>query len=186
MRWCLAVQDQVANDMILGTGAYKRGVTGTVYRPGADAGWGVMTGLAAPTAVRSHYPKPEVTAAIVARAAALRGGKVVGGPTDAPARSVLTDTVAIFADGERGLHWETIAARLVERFPEHYRAATAETVSAQLRAAGVPSVDVKAKGATRKGARLTAILAASGAANSGEAEADHTSSTVTEGDEDAG
>ena len=39
--------------MILGTGAYKRGLTGTVYRPVFDAGWGCMTGGAAPVAVRS-------------------------------------------------------------------------------------------------------------------------------------
>ncbi|MEU0569294.1 hypothetical protein ABZ297_28510 [Nonomuraea sp. NPDC005983] len=44
MRACLAIQDHIANDMILGTGAYRAGITATGYRPGIDAGWAMVTG----------------------------------------------------------------------------------------------------------------------------------------------
>lgn len=81
VRWCMAVQDHYANDMILGTGAYKRGLTGTTYRPELDAGWGVMTGLASPVQVRSQFPDQAETTSMVARAKALRGGVVLRKPT---------------------------------------------------------------------------------------------------------
>src|SRR5690606_32947095 len=38
-RFCLAVMDQLANDMILGTSAYKNGYRATQFEPGRDAGW---------------------------------------------------------------------------------------------------------------------------------------------------
>jgi S-DNA-T family DNA segregation ATPase FtsK/SpoIIIE len=44
-RWCLSVLDQIANDQIMGTGAYKRGQTGTMFRPEVDAGWGFTVGM---------------------------------------------------------------------------------------------------------------------------------------------
>jgi S-DNA-T family DNA segregation ATPase FtsK/SpoIIIE len=160
VRWCMAVQDQVANDMILGTGAYKRGLTATAYRPGADAGWGVATGLAAPTAVRSHFPDPATAAAIVARATALRGG-VVGGPVDeAPRRDVLADVLRVFATaGRRALHWDGLAAQLAEAAPE-YAGIGADAVSALVRDKGVPSESVKVDGVTRRGCKRAEIEAA--------------------------
>jgi S-DNA-T family DNA segregation ATPase FtsK/SpoIIIE len=159
VRWCMAVQDQVANDMILGTGAYKRGVTGTAYRPGVDAGWGMMTGLDQPTAVRSQYPDEKTGKAILARAAALRG-RVVGEDIDAVAtRDVLDDVIRVFATiGRPGVHWQTLAALLGEVAPEAYADTSAEVISAQLRALGVASRDVKdSEGVTRKGCRRTEV-----------------------------
>ncbi|GGK09558.1 cell division protein FtsK [Pilimelia anulata] len=153
IRWCLAVPDQVANDMILGTGAYKRGVTGTVYRPGVDAGWGVLTGLAEPTATRSHFPEAKTTASIVARATALRGGVVVGDTVPvARARDLAGDLVAVAA--RNGQHWTTAAATLVQRWPEAYPTMTGEALSELARAQGVVSTDVKIGGRTLKGYRL--------------------------------
>lgn len=161
VRWCMAVQDQVANDMILGTGAYKRGLTATAYRPGLDAGWGVITGLAEPTAIRSHFPTPEVSAAIVARASALRGGVPVGDSGPAPARTdVLQDVLRVFAHvGRRGLHWQTLAALLAEQQPEAYAGITAEAVSARVRGEGVPSEDVKVDGTVLKGCKRAEVEA---------------------------
>lgn len=158
IRWCLAVPDQVANDMILGTGAYKRGITGTVYRPEIDAGWGVLTGLAEPTAVRNHFPTPEVTAQIIARATALRGGTVVGDAvTVAAARDLLADLLAVAASN--GQHWDKAAPALAERWPEAYPAMSQDTLSELARARGLASVDVKVAGRTRKGYKLTDLRA---------------------------
>jgi S-DNA-T family DNA segregation ATPase FtsK/SpoIIIE len=152
IRWCLAVPDQVANDMILGTGAYKRGITGTVYRPYIDAGWGVLTGLAEPTAVRSHFPDAATTATIVARAQALRGGLVVGSADLPAARDLLADLLAVSA--RNGQHWAPAAMALGERWPQAYPALTAEALSELARARGLASVDVKISGRNLKGYKL--------------------------------
>jgi len=162
MRWCLAVQDQLANDMILGTGAYKRGQSATVYRPGHDAGWGIFTGLAEPTAVRSHFPSPEVAAAMVRRATQLRGG-VIGNDEQwqAPRHDTLADVLRVFAHaGRPGLQWVTLAELLGEQLPETYAGLAPEVLSATLRDAGVPSVDVKVDGVNLKGCRRDAVDAA--------------------------
>jgi S-DNA-T family DNA segregation ATPase FtsK/SpoIIIE len=156
IRWCLAVPDQVANDMILGTGAYKRGITGTVYRPVIDAGWGVLVGLAEPTAVRGHFPAPQTTAAIVARATALRAGRVVGAGTDLPEpRDLLADLTAVSAPN--GQHWAPAAAALTEHWPNAYPGMTGDALSDLARAMGVPSVTVKVAGKPLKGYRLDAV-----------------------------
>ncbi|MET8519760.1 hypothetical protein [Nocardioides sp. NPDC004968] len=151
-RWCLSVAGQVENDMILGTGAYKRGLTGTVYRPVFDAGWGCMTGGAAPVAVRSQFPDDEVWAGMVARATSLRGGKVVGAPIEtAPARDLLADLGKVAASN--GQHWDTAAEALAESWPEGYPHLTAAALSDMARTAGLASVNVKITGEVRKGYR---------------------------------
>ena len=159
IRWCLAVPDQVANDMILGTGAYKRGITGTVYRPVVDAGWGVLTGLAEPTAVRSHFPDPEAGARIVARATVLRGGQPVGA-ADAElsaARDLLADLLAVAA--RNGQHWAVAATALTERWPDAYPAMTPEALSELARARGVTSTDIKIGRRGLKGYKVTDVRA---------------------------
>ncbi len=45
IRLCHYVPDQVANDLILGTGAYKRGVNAAMLRPEIDAGIGYLVGV---------------------------------------------------------------------------------------------------------------------------------------------
>jgi S-DNA-T family DNA segregation ATPase FtsK/SpoIIIE len=163
VRWCLSVTGQVENDMILGTGAYKRGLTATAYRPGLDAGWGVLTGLAEPTPARSFFPTPKQTAAIVARATALRGGTVIGGDRPEPTirLDVLRDLMDVFTAHGRapGLHWATIAELLADAKPELYGSITPDALSAMVRAEGVPSEDVKREGVNRKGVRLESIAA---------------------------
>jgi S-DNA-T family DNA segregation ATPase FtsK/SpoIIIE len=152
IRWCLAVPDQVANDMILGTGAYKRGITGTIYRPDIDAGWGVLTGLAEPTAVRNHFPTPEQAAAILGRATQLRRGAVVGGGILSAARDLLADLLEVAASN--GQHWDKAAPALSERWPEAYPALTQDALSELARAQGLASVDVKVAGRNRKGYKV--------------------------------
>lgn len=161
VRWCMAVLDQVANDMILGTGMYKRGLAATAYRPGDDAGWGIAIGIAQAGPVRSYFPKPEENAAIIARATALRGGVVGEAAEPVEARDILADVRAMIAeDNPRGLWWETIAERLAERWPGVYAGITAEMVRTSVTRYGVPTQDVKIDGKGRKGARLEEIQSA--------------------------
>lgn len=161
IRWCLSVGGQVENDMILGTGAYKRGLTATVYRPRVDAGWGVLTGLEKPGSVRSFFPKPEVTAAIVARAAQLRGQAVIGEDVErVQARDMLADARAVLLPGEAGVPWAVLAQRLAELAPEFYAGITPDMVRESLARYGVESQDVKVDRRNLKGARRTALDAA--------------------------
>ncbi|WP_194821328.1 FtsK/SpoIIIE domain-containing protein [Micromonospora sp. S-DT3-3-22] len=160
-RWCLSVLGQVENDMILGTGAYKRGFTGTVYRPGVDAGWGVMVGVDKPGSARSFFPRPEVTAAIVARAGQLRGQAVVGDTMErVQARDMLADARAVLHPSEAGVPWAVLAERLAAQWPEMYAGITADMVRESLDRYGVPSQDVKVGRKNIKGARRTSLDAA--------------------------
>ena len=67
-RFCLSVADQVANDMILGTSAYKLGYRATVFEPGTEAGWGILAGMGKPGARRSFYIDNDQAARVMARA----------------------------------------------------------------------------------------------------------------------
>lgn len=162
MRWCLAVQDHIANDMILGTGSYKRGITGTSFRPEIDAGWGMVTGLAAPTAVRSQYPDEKETKKILTRAIQLRGGR----PTwdeETPRVDVLVDVVQVWPAGRDRAQWQPLAEALAKFRPEAYSDLTGESLSALLRGMGVSTLNVKASGAVLKGylrAEVDAAVAA--------------------------
>jgi S-DNA-T family DNA segregation ATPase FtsK/SpoIIIE len=163
VRWCLAVQDQVANDMILGTGAYKRGLSAAVYRPGVDAGWGVAIGLEQAGPVRSHFPDQKDTKALVDRATGLRSGGVVGGVDDGPRqrRDILDDAIEVFRrTGARRLHHEPLLAYLVEFWPDTYTGWTVAMLGEAMRRAGVPTMDVKVDGITRKGVKVESIAEA--------------------------
>ena len=151
-RWCLSVAGQVENDMILGTGAYKRGLTGTAYRPEFDAGWGCMTGGRAPVSARSQFPSSDTWDAMVARATSLRGGVAVGAPIEtAPSRDLLADLTEVAAPN--GQHWDTAAEALTETWPDAYTHLSASALSDLARTAGLSSVDVKIAGKNRKGYR---------------------------------
>ncbi|MGI5214963.1 FtsK/SpoIIIE domain-containing protein [Plantactinospora sp. CA-290183] len=164
IRWCLSVGGQVENDMILGTGAHKRGLTATVYRPKFDAGWGVLVGLEKSGAARSYFPDPETTAAIVARAAELRG-TIVGdsGAVKAEARNLLADVRSVLRKGEAGMPWQLVAERLAELAPEFYVGYTADMVREAMVRYDIQSQDVPKPDDPRgrvKGVRRTALDAA--------------------------
>lgn len=160
MRWCLAVQDHIANDMILGTGSYRRGVTGTSFRPEIDAGWGMVTGLKDPTSVRSYFPNEADTKKILSRAVQIRGGHIPASEPDQPRLDILIDVVRVWPTGKAGVQWQTLAERLAEHRPEVYGDLTADSVSALIRGLGVPSEDVKADGRNWKGCKRLEIDAA--------------------------
>jgi S-DNA-T family DNA segregation ATPase FtsK/SpoIIIE len=123
-RFCLSVADQVANDMILGTSAYKLGYRATVFEPGTEAGWGILAGMGKPGARRSFYIDNDQAARVMARAIEARAAAgVLPEPQDTPARpaaDVLADVAAIWPAGDDAAWNETLLERLAQLRPEVY------------------------------------------------------------------
>ena len=101
-RFCLSVADQTANDMILGTSAYKLGYRATVFQPVTEAGWGILRGFGKPGARRSFYVDtdqrrpghgPRHRAARRRRHPARAAGRPA---TPGPAYDVLADVAAVW------------------------------------------------------------------------------------------
>jgi DNA segregation ATPase FtsK/SpoIIIE, S-DNA-T family len=166
VRFALRTGSWQVSDLVLGSGAYSEGFDSSTLLP-TYKGVGILRGAsdATPT-VRTFLADHEDAEKILLAARALReragtlSGVAAGESVARTVRDVLADVKAVFGPDERGLQWDDIATRLAQRMPEHYGDLTAEAISAQLRALGVPSVDVKKAGAARKGARRDAIDAA--------------------------
>jgi len=123
-RFCLSVADQVANDMILGTSAYKLGYRATVFEPVTEAGWGILAGMGKPGARRSFNVDNDAAAKVMARAVAARGAAGVL-PEGSPARQVaafdvLADVAAVWPAGEDAAWNETLLERLASLRPDVY------------------------------------------------------------------
>ena len=172
-RWCLSVLDQVANDQVMGTGAYKRGQTGTQFRPGIDAGWGVTSGIqdGYNGAARGYYPTGRDLAMLLDRIKTIRADSAFGPfeVDETPARDIVRDVLHVFADqGARRLHREPLAQLLGATWPE-YDGMSADTVASKLRDAGVPIEQVDVAGTNRRGVKIERLHEAL-AARSTEAE----------------
>ena len=74
---------------------------------------------------------------------------------------VLADVLQMFGS-DAGLHWPVLAERLNTRIPDRWTDTTGEAVSAECRARGVPSVQVKMSGQNRQGCRRADVEAARG------------------------
>ncbi|BEL07801.1 FtsK/SpoIIIE domain-containing protein [Actinoplanes sichuanensis] len=147
VRVCMSVADQVANDQILGTGAYKRGHSATMYRPKFDAGWGVMQGLERDGQTgKTYFPDPQTQAAIVERMRQLRGGSVVGQREErVKARNMLADVRQVIRQGEAGVPWDVLAERLAVLVPEVYEGVTGDMVREAMKRYDVFTESVKWK-----------------------------------------
>jgi DNA segregation ATPase FtsK/SpoIIIE, S-DNA-T family len=122
-RFCLSVADQVANDMILGTSAYKLGYRATVFEPETDAGWGILAGIGKPGPRRSFYVDNHQAETVMARAIAARAAAGTLPETTArelPAFDLLADVAAIWPAGEDAAWNETLLERLTQLRPDHY------------------------------------------------------------------
>ena len=175
VRFCLKVPDQVSNDMILGTGAYKAGYRASEFRPKIDAGLGWFKGEGDPQPVRTYYLDLNDTARIAARARAMReaagvlSGYALGETPAEEARSFAADVLTVFA-GARALWCSTIAARLREHLPEVYADITQEAVASQLRGLEIEVTNVREPGqGPRKGCYREAVEAAAGDGEPGDA-----------------
>ena len=158
VRFSLRTSDYRVSEMVLGAGSIGEGLDSSKLLP-EYKGVGILRGVtdASPT-VRCHYAGDPDAERILLAARALReragtlSGMALGEEVSAPARDVLGDVLAVFG-GDPGLHWQVLAARLAKRFPERWEDATPDSVSADLRALGVESVNVKAFGRVLRGCR---------------------------------
>ncbi|WP_433057064.1 cell division protein FtsK [Dactylosporangium sp. CS-033363] len=168
VRFALRTGSWQVSDLVLGSGAYSEGHDSSTLLP-TYKGVGILRGAADATpVVRTYLADQEDAEKILIAARKLREaagtltGMAAGEDVARASRDVLADVRGMFEPSERGLQWEDIAERLASRMPEHYADITAESISAQVRAFGVPSVDVKRNGKALKGAKADAIDAAIG------------------------
>jgi S-DNA-T family DNA segregation ATPase FtsK/SpoIIIE len=180
-RFCLSVADQTANDMILGTSAYKNGYRATVFQPVIEAGWGILAGLGQPRAVRSFYVNTADAEKVIARAITLRTKAGTMPEADAgtrhtgPAYDVLGDVATVWPVGEDAAWNETLIERLTELRPDVYAGWKPAQLTAALDVHGV-KVDqigrrVRGKTVNRRGpshADITTAIAERNRKRSGE------------------
>jgi S-DNA-T family DNA segregation ATPase FtsK/SpoIIIE len=170
-RFCLSVADQTANDMILGTSAYKLGYRATVFQPVVEAGWGILAGFGKPTPVRSFEVDTTAAKYVVARAIAARvkAGTMPDPDTQtrdtAPLFDLLADLAQIWPAGETAAWNDTLCGLLAELRPDVYtgwEAAQLTTALKPHRAVKVADVGrrVEGKATTRRGIRHADVLAA--------------------------
>lgn len=150
----------------MGSGAYSEGYDSSTLLP-TYKGVGILPGASDHTpTVRTYLADQEDAEKILIAARKLReqagtlSGVAAGEDIVRDVRDVLADVRAVIHAGESGLTWNRLAARLAEQMPEHYADITSETISAQLRALNVRSVNVKDSGQTLKGAKTVDIDAA--------------------------
>lgn len=159
LRFCLKVMDDDSNNMILGDGAYARGINSTLLAF-SDKGVGWAVGFAdAPMILKSYDIRGPAAERICDRARQLREeagaltGFAAGEVLEAgPPRDVLADVRKVM-NGDSGIQWQALADRLATAFPDRWADVTALAISQQCRELGVPSVDVYRDGRPLKGCR---------------------------------
>ncbi|MEV0592461.1 hypothetical protein [Nonomuraea cavernae] len=168
VRFALKCGNRNVSDAILGGDAYSEGFDASSLPIGKQyRGVGYLYGASDDTpTVRTYLADAADAEKILTTARALREragtltGYAAGQVMARDVRDVLADALSVFQGSETGQPWTVLAARLAERIPEHYADLNSDAISAQLRALGVPSVDVKRDGKALKGAKKTAITAA--------------------------
>ena len=140
-----AVTDHVANDGLLGSGAYRQGIRATELRPGEDRGTAVTTGLTANRfeLVNGFYipfdeDRDEITP-VITRAMALlteRGRRLpaTDKTLDADVQAVVDHLADIHTvlRGEKRVRTQVVLARLAELNPAEYEDWTFQDLSAAL------------------------------------------------------
>ena len=158
LRFGLRTSSWQVSELCLGAGAYSEGLDTSTLLP-QYKGVGILRGASdvSPT-VRTYLADGQDAERILTAARALREragtltGMAAGVEAGTAARDVLADVLAVFGD-DPGLHWQVLADRLAQRFPDRWDGATGDSVSADVRELGVPSVDVKMGGRALKGCR---------------------------------
>ena len=169
IRFGLRTSSWQVSELCLGAGAYSEGLDTSTLLPGYR-GVGILRGAsdASPT-VRTYLADGGDAERILTAARVLRerAGTLSGmaGGLEVPKddRDVLADVLQVFG-GDTGLHWDLLAARLAAQIPARWADATGEAISAECRALGVPSVDVRYPsgrlGTVRKGCKRADVEAA--------------------------
>jgi hypothetical protein len=167
IRFGLRTSSWQVSELCLGAGAYSEGLDTSQLLP-QYKGVGILRGAGdvSPT-VRTYLADGQDAEKILAAARGLRehagtlSGYAAGIEVNRPARDVLADVLACF-NGQAGLQWPQLAERLERRWPDRWQGVTADSISADCRALGVPSVDVKFMGRALKGCRKTDVEMAAG------------------------
>lgn len=172
LRFCLKVMGHTANDMVLGTGAYKAGIRATMFSR-SDRGICWMAGEGDdPRIVASAFVDAVGAERIVVRARQAREeyGNVTGhaigkGPEKTNGSDILADVLDVIADGEKAVWCERIATRLAAAQPDVYGGWQGENVTAALKPWGIKPGQVWGQtddgdGANRRGIKRTDITAA--------------------------
>ncbi|MGW5336803.1 cell division protein FtsK [Streptomyces bauhiniae] len=149
LRFCLKVMGHTANDMVLGTGAYKAGIRATMFSR-SDRGICWMSGEGDdPQIVASAFVDGPAAEAVTARARELREayGNVTGhalghGPAKSAGMDVLGDILKVVGADEGKVWNERVAARLAELRPDVYEGWEGENVTAALKPWGVKTAQV--------------------------------------------
>jgi hypothetical protein len=167
VRFALKCGNRLVSEAVLGGDAYAEGFDASALPVGKDyLGVGLLYGQTdhTPTThtfLADHHDAEKILVAARAHRERCRtlSGQAVGEEIQREVRDVLADAHAVFSGSSR-LPWQILAGRLVEHTPEHYADLTADAISAQLRALGVSSVNVKWDGQVLKGAKADDIQAA--------------------------
>lgn len=165
-RWCLKVMSHTENDMVLGTGAYKRGVRATTFAWGEKGICYFLGEGADACVVRSIEIDAVLAEAIARRARKLRedagtlSGYALGEEPEAQesvSYDLLRDVLAVVPAEEPKVWSESVIARLTELRPEVYEGWEPESFAAALKPHGVPTVQVWGKTSDGKGANRRGI-----------------------------
>ncbi|MFF4548615.1 cell division protein FtsK [Streptomyces sp. NPDC001406] len=172
LRFCLKVMGHQANDMVLGTGAYKAGIRATMFSR-SDLGICWMSGEGDdPRIVSSAFVDAPGAELVVARARKVREayGNITGhaigeAPAEHRGMDILGDTLKVFHADEDQLWCERIAARLAECWPDLYGEWTTASVAPALRPWGITTTDVwgttdDGEKTTRRGIKRADLAAA--------------------------
>ncbi|MGW6462603.1 cell division protein FtsK [Streptomyces rubiginosohelvolus] len=172
LRFALKVMTHTANDMVLGTGAYKAGIRATMFSR-SDRGICWMSGEGDdPQIVASAFVDGPAAEKVVARARKLREayGNITGhaigqGPEASAGMDVLADVLSVIAADEKTVWCERIAARLTVLRPDTYTGWKAENVTNALKPWGVKTDQVwgqtdGGEGKNRRGIKRADVAAA--------------------------
>ncbi|WP_445279645.1 cell division protein FtsK [Streptomyces sp. DSM 118148] len=172
LRFCLKVMGHTANDMVLGTGAYKAGIRATMFSR-SDRGICWMSGEGdEPLIVASAFVDGPGAEQVVARARQLREayGNITGhaigeSPAESAGMDLLGDIFKVVGADEEQVWNERIAARLAELRPDVYEGWTGENVTAALKPWGVKTSQVwgstdDGEGKNRRGIKRADVAAA--------------------------
>ncbi|MFI6123260.1 cell division protein FtsK [Streptomyces sp. NPDC051064] len=172
LRFCLKVMNHQANDMVLGTGAYKAGVRATMFSR-SDRGICWMAGEGDdPQIAASAFVDGPGAEKVVARARQLREdyGNITGhaigqGPEKSAGMDVLGDVLKVVSADEKTVWCERIAGRLTVLRPDTYAGWKGENVTAALKPWGVKTDQVwgqtdEGEGKNRRGIKRADVAAA--------------------------
>jgi S-DNA-T family DNA segregation ATPase FtsK/SpoIIIE len=172
LRFCLKVMNHQANDMVLGTGAYKSGIKATMFSR-SDRGICWMSGEGDdPRIVSSAFIDATGAERVVARARKMREeyGNVTGhalgeGPAATVGMDILGDLLKVMGADEKAVWCERIADRLAKLQPDAYDGWKGENVTAAVKPWSIRTEQVwgttdDGEGKNRRGIKRADVVAA--------------------------